>query len=187
MAQNRHKSPRVAAQTEPSHAPGDMITLCLGVSAALISSMFAGYMWSGSQSEKTDDRLILQYVSLQPGDETRTDVRPIRPTVGSRQNILQSDPISTASGPVPPDNTAPDSQSAVSMRRLNRFVLHGIYADTALVSATGAPRQQLWPVKIGSVVPGAGRVIAFIENGESQSLLTTIGIISVEGAEPQPR
>ena len=187
MARNQLQAPQVAAKSGFDSSTGDSVTLSLGIAVAVISSMFAGYMWTSSQSDNTDGRLILGYLQLQPNDQGRTNARPIRPTAGSQRPVPGSDSINTASTVHRPSDTDTSSHSGtpvISLRRLNRFVLLGIYADTALVAGTAPGSRQLWPVKIGSIVPGAGRVIAFIETGESPSVLTTAGVISVEAAKP---
>lgn len=152
--------------------------------------MFAGYMWTSNQDEEEDARLIVENISLMAEDQGRTDVRPISPTIGSRQSTPRADPITTASGPATSSrlnetgDVDPNAGAASAAPRLERFVLLGIYADTALVAQAGPGTQRMWPVKIGSLVPGGGRVIALMTNADNPSVLTTTGRISVKGAGP---
>lgn len=180
MPKTPSKQPKRTVIAASNRSTGDHITLGLALAAAAASSMFAGYMWTNDPAAGIDGRLIFKTVSVARDDDSRTDVRPVSPTVGARRTAVSADPITTAS-----TFDAGDPRSAPSAPpRLERFVLLGIYADTALVSETRSGASKLWPVKVGSSIPGAGRIIAFIADSDSPSILTSAGLIAARSAKP---
>jgi len=180
LAKTPKKQPKKVAIAASNRSTGDNITLGLAVAAAAASSMFAGYMWTNDPTASTDGRLIFETVSIAKNDENRTDVRPVSPTVGARRTVVSADPITTAST----FDAGPPRSAPAAPPRLERFVLLGIYADTALVSETRSGASKLWPVKIGSSIPGAGRIIAFIADSDSPSILTSAGLIAARSTKP---
>ncbi len=164
---------------------GDGITLVLAVGAAMSSAAFASYMWVVNPTEIIEDRIILQ--SLPDASQVArglTGTRPIEPTVGNEVSEPEANQITTATTARAdqdrPDvfDAAPDGQTQSLPGRLDGFLLLGIFGDTALIGSTDAGSDEVWPVRIGTNIPGAGRVISILPGEPNDAVFTTKGIIS---------
>ena len=171
---------------------GDNVTFVLALSAAMSSAAFASYMWIVNPSEVSEGRLILKDLpSLSTAEQGRTGVRPIAPTIGENAREAVADPITTASTAraredLPDDPTVtPDGQTQSLPGRLTRFELLGVYGDTALVGSAEPNSQEVWPVKIGTQIPGAGRVIKILPGEPEDTVFSTKGFIAATTAAAQ--
>ena len=163
---------------------GDHITFGLAAGAALASASFAGYMWITGGSHVGEDTLSSATSHTQinsPAIQTRT--RPINPSVTAGTSLPEADPITTASTRTSrsiEDQQHTDSATAGfnAPKHLIDFQLLGIYGETAIVGSMLADSQTVWPVKLGTVIPGAGTVIAILPGEPADTVLTTRGYIT---------
>ena len=167
---------------------GDGITFALATGAAVSSAAFAGYMWIVNPAGVTEGRVILNELPASAQAESGfTGTRPIDPTTGESSDgptpEIAADQITTASTARAqedqPDSlvTKPDALTQSLPGRLKEFQLIGIYGDTALVGPSGSDSGKVWPVKVGTTLPGAGRVISIVTGRTRETVFTTKGVI----------
>ena len=180
MSSIQNNASALSGVSPASRSTGDRITSGLAVFSAIASATFAGYMWASSPAEKTGGRLISEKITLSKDDETRTSASPIRPTVGDPLVPASSDPITTASTTSVSELALDQSRKTTtnSAIQLEEFVLLGIFADIALIAGTGSNSHQVWHAKVGSSLPGAGRIVALVIDDRKSAVLTTRGFIT---------
>ncbi len=167
---------------------GDAITFALATCAAVSSATFAGYMWIVNPAAVSEGRVILDDLPNLAGAENgSTGTRPIDATVsqsadGPEPEIV-ADQITTASTvrvrERQPDSSLskPDELTQGLPGQLKEFQLIGVFGDTALVGSSNSVSGEVWPVKSGSILPGAGRVVSIVRGRTRDTVFTTRGVI----------
>jgi hypothetical protein len=149
----------------------DILTNTVAISVAFTSAIFAGYMILYGAQEDADILSQQQQIVIKDPID-RGEVAPRRwaedkERIDSLATASMRDPSDRSVRKVIPTAKFPDDPLT------NSYVLRAVFQGTALIEIRNELAAELWPVTEGSLVPGAGKVIAIEQRDDRWQVITT--------------